>query len=173
MDTSAVVTRFELVRGKFVLYFNALIKLAMFKEISFSQHTAKRSRQPTCTHGHRKALCRGTISWLLILIMINGPFQASTAMHANMDTADKEVWSHMAQFTDATVDIEEHQCISEQCQQSSDCAAHFNCSPTSLINSSQLSSQVQIYHHDLITNAAVSTRFPDLLKRPPRFQNSI
>jgi len=173
MDTSAAVTRFELVRGKFVLYFNALMILALFKESNFLHHTAKRSRQPTCTHRHRKASYRGMISWLLILIMISGPFQASTAMHANMGTADREAWSHMVQFTDATVDIEEHQCITEQCQQSSDCATHFNCSPISLVNSSQLSLQVQIYHHDLISNVAVSTRFPDLLKRPPRFQNSI
>lgn len=173
MDTNAAVTRFELVLGMFVLYFNALMKLAMFKESNFLQHTAKRSRQPTCGYRHRKASCRGMISWLLILIMIVGPFQASTAMHANMDTADREAWSHMAQFTDATVDIEEHQCITEQCQQSSDCTTHFNCSPISLVNSPQLSIQIQIYHHDLISNVAVSTRFPDLLKRPPRFQNSI
>ena len=172
MDTNVAATRFELVLGMFVLYFNALMKLAMFKEINFLT-TMKRSRQPTCTRRHRKASCRGTISWLLILIMISGPFQASTAMHANMDRADREARSHMALFADTTVDINKHHCITEQCQQSSDCTTHFNCSPISLVNSSQLSWQVQIYHHDLIPNVAVSTRFPAPLKRPPRFQNSI
>lgn len=172
MDTNAAITRFELVLGMFVLYLNALIKLFMFKESNFLP-TAKRLRQPTCTYRHRKASCRGMISWLLILLMINGPFQASTAMQANMDRADREAWSHMTKFADATVDIEDHHCITEQCQQSSDCTTHFNCSPISLVNSLQLSWQVQIYHHNLISNVAVSTRFPALLKRPPRFQNSI
>jgi len=172
MGTNAAVTRFELVLGMFVLYFNARMKLAMFKESDFLT-TIKVSRQPTCKRRHRRSSCRGTISWLLILVMISGPFQASTAMHANMGKADGHPLIHMAQFAGAKVDLEEPRCITEQCPQSSHCATHFNCSPISLVNSLQSSLQIPIYHHHPIPNVAVSTRFPDLLKRPPKFRNLI
>ena len=120
-----------------------------------------------CTYKHRKISSRGMISWLLILIMISGPLQASFTTHS-LNTLDRETQALVAQYQEATVDSEGHQCIAENCQPQSACAAHFNCTPISLTNPPQLSVQMQIYHHHLITDVALSTRFPNLLKRPPK-----
>ena len=158
---------FELVPGKFVLYVSALIKLAMSQENNFSLYL-KRSHHRTCTFKHHKVSGRSVISWLLVLIMVTGPFQTSFAMHSNSNTHDREIRALAAQFQQTADDSEEHHCIAEYCQPRSACAAHFNCTAVGLNSSPQLSAQAQFYHHDLIADVAVSTRFPGLLKRPPR-----
>jgi hypothetical protein len=168
MNTSTTVTKFELVPGKFVLHFNALIKLAMFQENNYSP-PVKHSRHLRCRQ--RKISGRCMISWLLMLIIISGPLQASIAMHSNLNTQDRENQALTVQFQQTAVSSEEHHCIavSEYCQTPlSTCATHFNCTPVSLPGPPQLAVQAQFYHHHPVVDVTVSTRFPDLPKRPPR-----
>ena len=168
MNTRAISIIFELAAGKLVLYFNALMKLAMFQQNNYPQ-SAKNSRRLTRTNKQRKISGTNMISWLLMLIMVSGPFQASVAMDSNLNTQDREK-TLTIQFQEAAADREGNHCIAESsyCQPLSACTAHFNCTPISLTSPPQISLQVQFYHHDLVADIAVSTRFPDLLKRPPR-----
>lgn len=159
--------KFELTPGKWVLYLNGFAQLAMFRKNNYSQPVS-RSRHLTCAFDYSKASGKGMISWLLILIMIVGPFQASFARHTNLNTPDRQPPALVAQLQEAVVDIEEHHCIADYCQQLAACAAHFNCAPASLTSPPQLSLQTQFYHHHLVADIEVSTRFPALLKRPPR-----
>jgi hypothetical protein len=85
-----------------------------------------------------------------------------------LNTHDKVTQALVVQFQETAVDSEEHHCIAGYCQPLSACTAHFTCTPISLTSPPQLSVQMQFYHHHLITDVAVSTRFPNLLKRPPR-----
>ena len=167
MNTGVTSIIFELAAGKFVLTINALIKIAMSQENIISLRV-KRSRHQTCKFKHHGVSGRSMISWLLMLIMVTGPFQASFAMHSNSNTPDRETQALAAQFQQAGGDSEQHHCIAEYCQPLSACAAHFTCTPMDLNSTPQLSVQAQFYHHDLIADVAVSTRFPGLLKRPPR-----
>ena len=170
MNTSATVAKFELVPGKFVLHLNALIKLAMFQKNNYSQ-LVKFSRLLTCRYKQQQISGRSMISWLLMLIIIIGPFQASAAMHSNSNTQEGGNQTLTVQFEETATDREGHHCVaeSEYCQTPlSACAAHFNCTTISLTGSPKLPVLVQNYHHDLIADAMVSTRFPDPLMRPPR-----
>ena len=139
----------------------------MFQKNNYSQ-SLKSIPHLTCTHTHRKVSSRSVISWLLTLIMITGPLQASFATHSNFNTHDKVTQTLVIQFQETAVDSEEHHCIAGYCQPLSACTAHFTCTPINLTSPPQLSVQMQFYHHYLITDVAVSTRFPNLLKRPPR-----
>jgi len=167
MNTRAISIIFELAPGKFILYFNALIKLAMFQQNNYPQ-SVKDSHRQTCTRKHHKVSGRSMISWLLTLIMITGPLQASFTMHSNLNSQDRETQALVVQLQETAVDSEDHHCVAEYCQPLSTCTAHFNCTPISLPGPPQLSVQMRFYHHELIANVAISTRFPDLLKRPPR-----
>ena len=167
MNTSATISKVELVPGKYVSYFYAFLKLAMFKGTNFSQ-TIKPSCQLGYTYKHQKVSGRSIFSWLLVLIMISGPFQASIAMHPNLNTQDGGNQVLVAQCQETTVDDGELHCTVGHCQSLSSCATHFSCTPISLTSSPQISLQAQFYHHDPVADVAVSTRFPDPLKRPPR-----
>jgi hypothetical protein len=170
MNTSETGIKFELTAGKFVLYLSALIEFAISQGNNISL-IVKHSRRPICAHTHHKGSSSSVISWLLMLIMISGPLQASVAMHSNLNASDKQVQDLVTQFEETAADREGHHCVaeSEYCQTPlSACAAHFNCSTISLTGSPKLPVLVQNYHHDLIADAMVSTRFPDPLMRPPR-----
>ena len=108
------------------------------------------------------------ISWLLILILSTGPFQSSVAMHFDMNAPaqDNQVLVTQPQETASTSDSQS--CIVNSCQSFSACAAHLNCNPVTSSSSLQLSAHAQFFYHHLIGNVSVSTRFPDLLKRPPK-----
>ena len=172
MNTRAISIIFELTAGKFVKYFNALIKLAMFQQDNYSQ-PLKSLPHLTCAYKHQKVSGRSRISWLLILIMITGPLQASFAAHSNLNTHDRETQTLVVQFQETAVDSEEHHCIAGYCQPLSACTTHFTCTPINLTNPPLLSVQIQIYHHHLIADVEVSTRFPDPLKRPPRPETTV
>jgi hypothetical protein len=168
MNTGVTGIIFELAAGKFVLHLNALIKLAMFQKNNYSP-LVKFSRLLTCRYKQQQISGRSMISWLLMLIIIIAPFQASAAMHSNLNT--QEGGNQTVQFEETAADREGHHCVaeSEYCQTPlSACAAHFNCTTISITGSPKLPVLVQNYHHDLIADAMVSTRFPDPLMRPPR-----
>jgi hypothetical protein len=170
MSTSATGIKFELAPGKFVLYLSALIEFAMSQGNNISL-IVKHFRREICAHTHHKGSSRSVISWLLMLTMISGPLQASVAMHSNLNTSGKQVQDLVTRFQEAAVTSEEHHCIavSEYCQTPlSTCAAHFNCTPVSLPGPPQLAVQAPFYHHHPVVDVTVSTRFPDLPKRPPR-----
>ncbi len=168
MNTRAISIIFELAPGKFVLYFNALIKLAMFQQNNYLQ-SVKNSHHLTRRNKQREISGANMISWLLMLIMVSGPFQASVAMDSNLNTQDREK-TLTVQFQEPAAGREGNHCIAESpyCQPLSTCVAHFNCTPISLTSPPQISLQARFYHHHLVADVAVSTRFPDPLKRPPR-----
>jgi len=108
------------------------------------------------------------ISWLLILIISTGPFQSSIAMHFDMNAPaqDNQVLVVQPRETASTSDSQGR--IVNFCQSLSACAAHLNCNPVASSSPPQLSAHAQFFYHLLIGNVSVSTRYPDLLKRPPR-----
>jgi hypothetical protein len=111
---------------------------------------------------------RNLVSWLLILIISTAPFQSSIAMHfdANAPAQDNQVLVSQPQETASTNDSQS--CIVNLCQSLSACAAHLNCTLVTSSSPLQLSAPAQFFYHLLIGDVSVSTRFPDLLKRPPR-----
>ena len=113
------------------------------------------------------ARVRNLVSWLLILIISTAPFQSSLAMHfdSNDPNQDNQVLVTQPQETTSTSDSQS--CIVNFCQSLSACAAHLNCNPVTSSSSPQLSAPAQFFYHLLIGDVSVSTRFPDLLKRPP------
>ena len=108
------------------------------------------------------------VSWLLILIISIAPFQSSLAMHfdSNDPAQDNQVLVSQPQETVSTSDSQN--CVVNYCQSFSACAAHLNCNPVTSSSPLQLSAPAQFFYHIAIGDASVSTRFPDLLKRPPR-----
>jgi hypothetical protein len=108
------------------------------------------------------------ISWLLILILSTGPFQSSIAMHFDFNAPGQDNQILVAQPQETVFTSDRQNCIVNFCQLLSACAAHLNCNPITSSSSPQLFAQAQFFYHLSIGNVAVSTRFPDLLKRPPR-----
>ena len=108
------------------------------------------------------------ISWLLILIISTGPFQSSIAMHFDLNDPDLDSQVLVAQPQETVSSSDRQSCIVNLCQSLSACAAHLNCNPFTSSSSLQLSAQAQFFYHILIGDISVSTRFPDLLKRPPK-----
>jgi hypothetical protein len=107
------------------------------------------------------------ISWLLILILSTGPFQSSIAMHFDLNAQDQANQVLVVPSQEIVSTSDGQSCIVNYCQVLSACAAHLNCNPSTSSSSPQLSAQAQFFYHLTIGKASVSTRFPDLLKRPP------
>jgi hypothetical protein len=108
------------------------------------------------------------ISWSLILLISTGPFQSSIAMHFDFNAPDQDNQILVAQPQETVFTSDRQNCIVNFCQSLSACAAHLNCNPITSSSSPQLFAQAQFFNHVPIGGVAVSTRFPDLLKRPPR-----
>ena len=108
------------------------------------------------------------ISWLLILIVSTVPFQSSIAMNFDMNVPvqDNQVLVTQHQETVSTSDSQS--CIVNFCQSLSACAAHLNCNLVTSSSRPQLFAPAQFFYHLPIGDVVVSTRFPDLLKRPPK-----
>ena len=124
---------------------------------------------PTAERLRRKAFpIDKVISWLLILILSTGPFQSSIAMPFDLNAPDQANQVLVVQSQEIPFANDGQRCIVNFCQLLSACAAHLNCNPITSSSSPQLFAQAQFFYHLSIGNVAVSTRFPDLLKRPPR-----
>jgi hypothetical protein len=108
------------------------------------------------------------VSWLLILIISTAPFQSSIAMHFDMTTPTQDNQVLVAQPQETVSTSDSQCCIVNFCQSLSACAAHLNCNPVASSGPPQLSAHARFFYHLLIGDISVSTRFPDLLKRPPR-----
>jgi hypothetical protein len=108
------------------------------------------------------------ISWLLILIISTGSFQSSIAMHFDLNAPDQANQVLVVQSQEIPFASDGQSCIVNFCQLLSACAAHLNCNPITSSSSPQLSAQAQFFYHHLIGDVSVSTRFPDLLERPPK-----
>jgi hypothetical protein len=108
------------------------------------------------------------ISWLLILIVSTVPFQSSIAMNFDMNAPvqDNQVLVTQHQETVSTSDSQS--CIVNFCQSFSACAAHLNCNPVVSSDPPQLSAHAPFFYQHLIGDVAMSTRYPNLFKRPPK-----
>jgi hypothetical protein len=108
------------------------------------------------------------ISWLLILILSTGPFQSSIAMPFDLSALGRANQVLVVQSQEILFASDGQSCIVNFCQLLSACAAHLNCNSITSSSSPQPFAQAQFFYHLSIGNVAVSTRFPGLLKRPPR-----
>jgi hypothetical protein len=108
------------------------------------------------------------ISWLLILILSTGPFQSSIAMPFDLSAPGRANQVLVVQSQEILFASDGQSCIVNFCQLLSACAAHLNCNPITSSSSPQLSAHAQFFYHLLIGDVSVSTRFPGLLKRPPK-----
>ena len=108
------------------------------------------------------------ISWLLILIMSTGPFQSSIAMHFDMNAPVQDNQVLVTQPQEAVSTSDGQSCIVNFCQSFSACDAHLNCNPVVSSGPPQLSAHAQFFYHHLIGDVEMSTRYPDLFKRPPK-----
>jgi len=115
---------------------------------------------------------RKLISWLLILVFSTSPLQASVAMHIDLNdpVQDNQVLIEQSRETAFVNDTQN--CVANFCQVFSACAAHLNCNPIGSSSPLQLDAQAQLFYHRLIVDESVLTRFPGLLKRPPRSWSS-
>jgi hypothetical protein len=122
------------------------------------------ARESTFVSSHVRKL----ISWLLILIISTAPFQSSIAMHFDMNTPVQDNQVLVTQSQEAVSTSDGQSCIVNFCQSLSACAAHLNCNLVTSSSPLQLSASARFLYHLLIGDVSVSTRFPDLLKRPPK-----
>jgi hypothetical protein len=108
------------------------------------------------------------VSWLLILILSTAPFQSSIAMHFDVNTSAQDSQVLVIQPQETAFASDRQGCIVNLCQSLSACAAHLNCNLFTSSSPQQLFAQAQFFYHALIGDVSVSTRFPDLFKRPPK-----
>jgi hypothetical protein len=136
-------------------------------EIGYQQHQ-KRWQRAASESTFVSSCVRKLVSWLLILILSTGPFQSSIAMHSDMNAPVQDNQVLVVQPGESIYTSDSQSCIVNFCQSLSACAAHLNCNPVTSSSPLQLSAHAQFFYHLLIGDVSVSSRFPDLLKRPPR-----
>jgi hypothetical protein len=139
----------------------------MNSKIEYQQHK-KRWQRAVSESTFVSSRVRNLVSWLLILILSTGPFQSSIAMHFDMNAPAQDSQVLVTQLQETASISDSQSCIVNFCQSLSACAAHLNCNLVTSSSSLQLSAPAQFFYHPLIGDVVVSTRFPDLLKRPPR-----
>ena len=108
------------------------------------------------------------ISWLLILIISTAPFQSSVAMHFDSNGPNQDNQDRVIQPQETVLTSDSQNCIVNFCQSFSACAVHLSCNPVTSSSPPQLSAHAQFFYQISIGDVVVPTRFPDLLKRPPR-----
>jgi hypothetical protein len=136
-------------------------------EIEYQQHKKRWQRAAKGSIFVRPRV-RKLVSWLLILIISTAPFQSSIAMHFDMNAPVQDNQVLVTQPQEAVSTSDSQSCIVNFCQLLSACAAHLNCNLVTSSGPLQLSAPAQFFYHPLIGDVVVSTRFPDLLKRPPK-----
>jgi hypothetical protein len=136
-------------------------------EIGYQQHK-KRCQRAASEWTFVSSRVRNLVSWLLILMISTAPFQSSIAMHFDMNAPAQDNQVPVAHPQETVSTSDSQSCIVNFCQSHSTCAAHLNCNLVTSSNPSQLSVPAQFFYHLLIGDVVVSTRYPDLLKRPPK-----
>ena len=139
----------------------------MNSKIEYQQHK-KRWQRAASEAIFVRLRVRKLVSWLLILIISTAPFQSSIAMHfdANAPVQDNQVLVTQPQKAASASDRQS--CIVNFCQSLSACAVHLNCNLVTSSSPPQLFAPARFFYHLLIGDVSVFTRFPDLLKRPPK-----
>jgi hypothetical protein len=89
-------------------------------------------------------------------------------MHFDLNAPDQDNQVLVVQPQETVFASDRQGCIVNLCQSPSACAAHLNCNPFTFSSPLLLSAQALFFNQLLIGDIEVSTRFPDLLKRPPR-----
>ena len=108
------------------------------------------------------------ISWLLILIITFGSLQ--TVLSGDIDLKNPTTNCHSLKIQTSEADFKHNNEKStvDYCQNFSACVAHYNCAPIQPSTLSQLSARVLVHLEDLAGNVALISRYPGLLKRPPK-----
>ena len=139
----------------------------MNSKIEYQQHK-KRWQRAASGSIFVMSRVRKLVSWLLILIISTAPFHSSIAMHFDMNASAQDNQVLVTQPQEAVSTSDGQSCIVNFCQSFAACAAHLNCNLVTSSSPLQLSAPAQFFYHHLIGDVVVSTRFPDLLKRPPK-----
>lgn len=108
------------------------------------------------------------ISRLMILIMSIGSIQIAFAGNVDPEHSAKHCQFLSLQASESsTLNSSEHDTVN-YCQDHTVCVSHSNCAPflTSILF--ELSAPVLVLAEDLASKVALSTRYPRLLKRPPK-----
>jgi hypothetical protein len=139
----------------------------MNSKIVYQQHK-KRWQRAASESLFVRPRVRKLISWLLILIISTAPFQSSIAMHSDMNAPAQDNQFLGTQPQEGASTSDSQSCVVNFCQSFSTCAAHLNCNLVTSSSPPPLSAPAQFFYHLLIGDVSVSTRYPDLLKRPPK-----
>jgi hypothetical protein len=114
---------------------------------------------------------RQFLSRLLILIMAISPVQMTMAIDLDQHTQAVNCKFSQAQLPDTTISNTSGDCTSEyggHCVDLSVCGAQINFSSLYSSNSFLLVSRTLAHAKFIPGNDAVSTRYPELFKRPPK-----
>lgn len=114
---------------------------------------------------------RQFFSRLLILIMTISPVQMTMAIDLDQHNQAMNCQILQAQLLNTTVSDTSGDCTShygEHCVDLSVCGAQFNFSSLYSSNSSLLMARAVIHTKFIPDNDAVSTHYPELIKRPPK-----
>ena len=108
------------------------------------------------------------ISRLMILIMSIGAIQIAFAGNIDSEHSAKHCQFLSLQTSESnTLNSSEHDTI-DYCRDHTVCISHNNCAPFLTSNLFELSAPVLVLSEDLASKVAISTRYPRLLKRPPK-----
>ena len=108
------------------------------------------------------------ISRLMILIMSIVSIQIAFAENLVPEHSAKHCQFLSVQASEpSTLNSSEHDTIN-YCQDLTVCVPHSNCAPFLTSNLFELSVPVMVLSEDLASKVALSTRYPRLLKRPPK-----
>jgi hypothetical protein len=139
----------------------------MAKDIRYRKQLSRAQRGfgGTCV---KASAMRRALSWFLFLIIATAPLQPSAAMNTDSNHPGQDDQDLVTQTRETALASEGQNCVVIFCHSLSACAAHFHCTPGVSSSALPLFVQAQFFHHPMIANASLTTRFPDLLKRPPR-----
>jgi len=104
----------------------------------------------------------------MIFIMSIGYLQIAFAENLDPGHSAKHCQTLSVAATESsTLNSSEHD-TSNYCQDHPVCVSHSNCAPFLTSNLFELSAPVLVLAEDLTSKVALSTRYPRLLKRPPK-----
>jgi hypothetical protein len=108
------------------------------------------------------------ISWLMILIMFIGPVQVTFAGNLEPDNPAQNCQFLSIQTSESGTSISSEQVTVSHCQGHTVCVSHINCVTFLTSKLFEFSTPVLMLAQDLASKVTVSTRYPRLLKRPPK-----
>ena len=108
------------------------------------------------------------ISRLMILIMSIGSIQIAFAGNVDQEHSAKHCQFLSVQASEpSSLNSSEHDTMN-YCQDHTVCLSHSNCAPFLTSDLFELSAPVLMLTEDLASKAGLLTRYPRLLKRPPK-----